>query len=132
MAILENNTMGPDPNIRTVKSVKGIKKHKIPISIIGIDQTINFLAPYALMLYQFSSDLKAFLILKPYQGFIFTFRFSNGMEIAMNIAPHEIFVMASSKFSWFILICLFLRRPRGSRCRVRLFALAYLIKPGLV
>lgn len=56
MAIVVNNTTGPPPNIRTAVSFKGIKKQVIPIDINGIDQVINFLAPYALMLNQFSSD----------------------------------------------------------------------------
>ena len=104
IAIIGNTKTGPAPSIRDIVLLIGINKHKIPIQIIGIDQTINFLAPYALMSNQFSSDWKAFEIRTPYQSFLFTLRFIKGMLIVMKKKPHEMFKMARSNLSSIILI----------------------------
>jgi len=69
-----------------------ISKNKLAmlIQIRTMDQKINLWPPYLLILYQFSSDSKAFFILTPYSGFILIEPRTKGILIAIISKPVKI------------------------------------------
>ncbi len=70
----------------------GMSNTMIPAAIGTTDHKINCLPPYSFILYQFSSDLKAFGKRIPYQRFIFILRITSGTETIIETNPSAMYV----------------------------------------